>query len=195
MQLSPGLGRNGRSLRIEHHGADRRPVSSGASPSLRVRTACALIEPVTTRQDFLLTAEVTLIGRNVSDRAVAMLSVVPVDEVRNPALRRVDVSERQMRIRRGMFQGSEERLGVRIVVRDVRTAEGWDDAEPLESRDHGVGTHRFAVVGVQHESARIDIAISASLQDELSGDIRRVTFCDPPADDAPTPDVHRQVQM
>ena len=65
------------SLRIENHGPDRRPITSGAGPSLRVGTARALIELMTTREDLVLEAPVALVRGDVADRAMPMLTVVP----------------------------------------------------------------------------------------------------------------------
>ena len=46
----------------------------------------------------MLAAEVALVGGHVPDRAVPMLTVVPVHEARDPALRGRAVGERQTRV-------------------------------------------------------------------------------------------------
>jgi len=56
-----------------------------------------------------------------------------------------------------VLEGSEERLQVRIAVRDMRAAEGRHRTEPLQGRDQGTGKTRLNAIGVQYETARIDV--------------------------------------
>ena len=70
-------------------------------------------------------------NRHEPYRAVAVHLVVPVDEVPGPSLARGAVGKKHSRISRRVFQGPEQGLGVRVIVGDVRTAEGRHDPEPL----------------------------------------------------------------
>src|SRR6516165_1370875 len=123
------------------------------------------------------------VRRHVTYRAMTVLAVVPVDEPSDPLPCGVDAGERQTRVCRGVLQGAKQRLGVGVVVRDVRAAEGWDNPEPLERGDQGAGTHGLAVVRVQHQALWIQVALAADLSDELGGDLCGLRFCDSPSDD------------
>ena len=61
-------------------------------------------------QDVVLEAVVAFIRCHVADGAVPVLTVVPGDEANDPLLCRVDAGKGQMRVCRGVLQGSEERL-------------------------------------------------------------------------------------
>ena len=52
----------------------------------------------------LLPAVMPLIGSDVSDGAVPMLAVVPADEASHPALGASQISERHVRISRGVLE-------------------------------------------------------------------------------------------
>ena len=59
----------------------------------------------------------------------------------------------------------------------------------------GVAAHRLAIVGVQYQAERVDVAFCASSANERSSDVRRFAFGDLPANDATAPDVHDQVEV
>jgi hypothetical protein len=61
--------------------------------------------------------------------------------------------------------------------------------------DEGAGAHWFAVVGVEHKTSGIEIALAAGLGYEFRGDLRRVAVCDSPPDDTAAPDINHQIQM
>ena len=71
--------------------------------------------------------------RHQADSAVAVLMIVPVEE---PAAVSASVLDRAEAIGEvgPVFQGFELRLGVRIVIRDVRAAVGLGDIEVDEER-------------------------------------------------------------
>ena len=60
-------------------------------------------------------------------------------------------------VRRSVLEGSEERFRVWIVVRDMRAAEGRHRSEPMQGRDQDTGKTRLNAIGVQYETARIDV--------------------------------------
>jgi hypothetical protein len=61
-----------------------------------------------------------------------------------------------------VLQGPEQSFGVRIIVGDVRAAEGRHDPKPLQGRDHRASPHGFTGFGMQDEAARIDVALTVS---------------------------------
>ena len=99
--------------------------------------------------DTVQSVTVTCIGRDVSNRAVPMLKVVPGDEALKPPLSDAHVGERYPQISRRVLQSLDESFGVRISIRDVRPAERRHHSQPLQRCDQG--THRLAIIRVQHQ--------------------------------------------
>jgi len=114
-------------FRIKHDGVDGRPVASSTGPTLRLPRARSLVERTSLREDATFAAEVTFVGGDEADRAVAVLGVVPADEFTNPSPRAVNVGEGARRICGAVLERPEERLGIRIIVGDVGPAEGGHD--------------------------------------------------------------------
>jgi hypothetical protein len=81
-------------------------------PAFRVCTASPLVEFVAAGQDVLFPTIMPLVGRDITDRAVAMLGVVPIDKASDPMRSGGEVCKGQPWISRGVFEGSEQRLGV-----------------------------------------------------------------------------------
>src|SRR6266567_5608832 len=97
-------------LRVEYDELHGRPVARRAAPALRVCTAHAFVQRVASRQYGAFAPMMTLIGRHVSDRAMTVPAVVPVDEASNPAVRRREVGEGQPRVRWRVLQCSKQCL-------------------------------------------------------------------------------------
>ena len=74
-----------------------------------------------------------------------------------------------------MLESAEQRLGVRIVVRDMGSTEGRYDPKPLQCGNESTGAYRFAVVGVQHQALGIAVPLATGMRDELGG-ANRVEF-------------------
>ena len=53
-----------------------------------------------------------------------------------------------------IFECFELRLGIRIVIGDMRSAMGLDDLQIDQQGGHGLAAHAGAAVGVQGERAR-----------------------------------------
>src|SRR6185437_1999811 len=163
--------------------------------SLRIGLSSPFVQPLAPSQDLSFSTVVTLIRGHVPDSTVPMLPVVPSGEARHPTLRTGEAVKGQPRIGRRVFEGAEQCFGVRIVIRDVRSAEGRYDPEPLQRCDEGTGAHRFAVVGVQYEALGIEVTLSAGVGDELGGDLCRASLGDAPADDTTAPDIQHQIKV
>src|SRR5438093_8467956 len=110
-------------------------------PAVWPAAAGACIQYMSAGQDGYVGARVALVWCHVTNRTVTMLAVVPAHETIDPAVRGLMVSEGQARVRRRVLERAEQRLGVRVVVADMRSTEGGDDAKPLQRGDHGIGTH------------------------------------------------------
>ena len=97
--------------------------------------------------------------RHQADSAVAVLMIVPVEE---PAAVSASVRDRAEAIGEvgPVFQGFELRLGVRIVIRDVRAAVGLGDIEVDEERGDGLGSHAGAAIGMEREGPGSDVFLS-----------------------------------
>src|SRR5258708_6269025 len=74
-------------LGVERHSSDRRPVASLARPAFWLVAPGTFVEGMTAGQDGDLGARVALVRRDVPDRAVAMLAVVPAHEPIHPTPR------------------------------------------------------------------------------------------------------------
>ena len=75
-------------LRIERDCANRRPVACPTGPARRMALAGLEIRLMACRQDRPILQRVSLRERDVADAAVAVLEVVPVDEVTPPEVTR-----------------------------------------------------------------------------------------------------------
>jgi len=66
-----------------------------SGPPFRIQGASLLIEFLAPGKDLLLTTAVALVWRHIADSAVPMLTVVPADETRHPALCEAEAGERR----------------------------------------------------------------------------------------------------
>ena len=106
-------------LRIERDRRDRRPVAGLAAPASWVELACPLVKFVPAGQQTAIPAGMALGWRHVSDTAVPMCVVVPMDEARRPFPCRIEFGEAFDREFRPVFGGAEHSFGIRIVVADA----------------------------------------------------------------------------
>src|SRR5215213_296602 len=126
---------------------------------------------------------------------MAVLVVVPADELGDPALRVLLAGESRCRPVRPVLAGPEQGFGERVVVADPRPAVGGDDAEPLERGLHGGALHRTAIVGVQDERAREAALGPDRLADEIGGQLGALALVDLPAHDLAAEDIEDQVEV
>ena len=87
------------------------------------------------------------------------------------------------------------RLGIRIVVRDVRPRVRFGDAEIGEHQRETLRAHRRAAVGVEGELARLDVFPFTYFGDELRGKCRGLAIGNHPPHDVPTIDVEHDVEV
>src|SRR5208283_2613755 len=87
---------------------------------------------------------------DVTNAAVAMIEVVPVDEACCPSARLIETDKALGGKLRAVLGGTEQRLGIGVIVTDARPGVRGFDPQPVEHRQYGRGLERGAVVAVQH---------------------------------------------
>ena len=127
-------------------------------------------------------------GRHQADPAVAMIMVVPVEELLAVSASVFDRAEAIGEVG-SVLQGFELRLGVRIVVRDVRAAVGLGDLQVDQERGDRLRSHAGAAIGMQREGPWSDVFLLQGVGDELLGEFGGLPMGDQPADDVAAVDV------
>ena len=111
------------------------------------------------------------VGRHECDAGMTMLGVVPAEELLAMRPRIFDRAEARREVG-SVLQGLELRLGIRIVIRDVRTAVSFGDVQIDEQLGDRFGAHAGAAIGVQGQCPRHDILFVDGIGDELLGELR-----------------------
>ena len=129
-----------------------------------------------------------------ADSTMAVFVVVPLEEL--PAVN-ASVLDRAEALREvgSVFQSFELRLGVRIVIRDVRAAVGLGDIEIDEQRGYSLRSHAGAAIGMERESPGRDVFFLHGIGDEVLGEFGGLPMSDQPADDIATVDIEDHVEM
>src|SRR3984885_8226886 len=133
-------------------------------------------------------------GGHPTNSAVAMVMVVPAEELLAMSASIFDRAE-AIREVRPVLQGLELRLGVRIVIRDVRAAMGLGDLQVDQKCGDRLGSHAGAAISVQRERPGNDVFFLDRIGDELLGQFRGPPGGGPPPDDVSAVDVEDYVQM
>jgi hypothetical protein len=94
-----------------------------------------------------------------------------------------------------VLQGFELRLGVRIVIRDVRAAVGLGDIEVNEERGDGLRSHAGAAIGMEREGSGSDVFLLQGVGDELLSEVRGLPMSEQLTDDVAAVDVEDHVEM
>ena len=105
-------------FRIERYGADWRPVARVAGPTCRVEFAGLGVKRVSRCQYRPLLTGMTLGRTDVTNAAVAMIDVVPMDECRSPGARLVEVGEALDGKLGAVLGGAKQRFGIGVVIAD-----------------------------------------------------------------------------
>ena len=108
------------------------------------------VQVMSGRQNRLIFSGVALSGADVTNAAVAMIDVVPMDEASGPGTGLVEIGKALGGKLGAVLGGTKQRLGIGVVVADARPGVGGLDAQPVEHRQHRRGLERGAVVAVQH---------------------------------------------
>ena len=128
------------------------------------------------------------------DTGVTMLRVVPAEKflAMRPCI--LDRAEARWEVR-SVLQGFELRLGIRIVIRDVRPAVSFGDIKIDEQLRDGFGAHAGAAVGVQGQRAGHDILFVDGIGDQLLGEFRGFPVRDHPTDNVAAENIENHVQV
>ena len=129
-----------------------------------------------------------------ANSAVAVFVIVPVEELLAVCASVLDRAEAIGKVG-SVLQGFELRLGVRIVVRDVRAAVGLGDIEVDEERSDGLRSHAGAPIGMERECPGSNVFFLQGIGDELLGEFRGLPMSDEPTDDVAAVDVEDHVEM
>ena len=85
-----------RGIWVQFDEGDRGPVPRATAPTVGRRRPRLQVQLLASLKHCGLSTEVTLVRRDVANRAVSMLAVVPVDKFSDPVLGSLDVNERQL---------------------------------------------------------------------------------------------------
>ena len=143
-------------------------------------------------------AAVPLLRRDEPDGAVAVLMDVPVHECRRPLAGLLLAGKGPTGVVGPVLGRAEQRLGVRVVVRDPGPGERAQHAQLLQPHLQRGGTHGAAVVGVQDQTllaALADPLLDAGAADQIGGHLGIFPLGDVPGDDLAAPDVDHQVEV
>lgn len=133
-------------------------------------------------------------GGEVGDGAVAMLVVVPGEELPAPEQRVVEPGEAP-RVAGVVLHGLELALGEGVVVADVGAAEAVRDLEVAQQLGEGLGGHLGAAVVVQDERAGGGVVLVHGLLEEQLGQRCGLGARDHPADDVAAEQVEHELEV
>lgn len=102
-------------------------------------------------QDLMVQSSMPLSRCDEPDTAMPMLIIVPTHEIPHPNSCGVQTGKTILRPFRAVFQCSKQRLRVRIVVADPRSAPRGRDAQLVHFAQQRHRFHRRSVVRVQHQ--------------------------------------------
>jgi hypothetical protein len=87
------------------------------------------------------------------------------------------------------------RLGIWVVIRDVRAAVSFGDVQIDKQLRDGFGAHAGAAIGVQGERVGHDILFIDRIGNQLLGEFRRFPVCDHPTDNVAAENIEDHVQV
>ena len=130
-----------------------------------------------------------------ADGAVAMLVVVPVRQLRDPAPCGQQVFKRFDRQLRAVLQGSERRFDIGFVIAYGRPASRVRDSQALHGGEHGFVLHRRAIVRMDRQLAWSDALARADVAQQLAGQLGTLAVKHLPAHDLAAEQILEQVQV
>lgn len=117
------------------------------------------------------------------DRAMAVLMVIPDDELMNSAPCCTKTIEGPSGICGRVFECPEQRLRVRVVITHRRTTERRHNSEPLQGSQHRRTFHWAPIVGVQSKLTLANALSQTGLADQCAGMLSPLLGMYLPADD------------
>ena len=128
-----------------------------------------------------------------ADRAVAMLMVVPVHQVRDPAPRDHQVLKRLSRQLGTVLQRSERRFDIGVVIAHCRSAARVSHTQSLHRGQRGLALHGRAIVRMHRQLAWTDVLLRADVAQQLAGQIGTLAIEHLPADNLAAEKILEQV--
>jgi hypothetical protein len=125
--------------------------------------------------------------------AVAMFAIVPVEEVPAVSTGVLDRAETIGEVT--VLQGFELRLGVWIVIRDMRAAVGLGNIEVNEERGDRLRSHAGTAIGMERKGPEGNVFLFQGVGDELLGEFCGLSMSEQPTDDVAAVDVEDHVEM
>ena len=129
-----------------------------------------------------------------ANSAVAVFVVVPVEELLAVSASVLGRAEAIGEVG-SVLESFELRLGVRIIIRDMRAAVGLGDIEVDEERGDGLRSHAGATIGMEREGPGSNVFFLQGIGDELLGEFLGLPMSDEPTDDVAAVDVEDHVEM
>ena len=123
-----------------------------------------------------------------------MRRVVPSEEGLAVRPRILDATEAIRKVRT-VLQRLELRLGIRIVIADMRAAMGLGDIQVDQQGRHRLRSHAGAAIRVQGEGTGCDVLFGDGVGDQLLGQFSALARGDHPADHVAAEDIQNHVQM
>ena len=132
--------------------------------------------------------------RHQAKTRVVVLVVVPLEEGLAETASVFDGAE-AVRETRAVFEGAELAFRIRIVIGDVWTAVGFDDAQIGQQQGHGFRFHGRTAIRVDGELAGRDVLRVATMLDEPLGQFGAFAVGDHPTDDVATKNIQDDVEV
>ena len=118
--------------RVQPHSSDRFAVSDTGGPTPGILFLGLEQCHFSARQDVNILALMAMGRGHITDRAMAMLVVVPADEHAHPVTGQIKALKALRRVFRTLFGGTEQRLDISVVIGHTRSAVGRCDTQCLE---------------------------------------------------------------
>lgn len=119
-------------VRVEHEDTGRLPVADVSAPAVWVVDPCLEVETLARLEDFVVKTDMTLVGGDKLQSAVAMPVVVPVYKGSDPAQSIHQGVEGRSGEVRTIFQGAKQGLGIGVVIADAGARKGGCHTQSME---------------------------------------------------------------
>ncbi|SPE23403.1 hypothetical protein SBA2_1230004 [Acidobacteriia bacterium SbA2] len=133
-------------------------------------------------------------GGHQAQAGVVVVVVVPAEEGLAKPTGVFDGAE-AVREARAVFEGPKLAFRIRIVIGDMRTAVGFDDAQIGQQQSHRFGFHGRTSIGMHGELAWQNVLRVTGMLDEPFGQLGAFAVGDHPTDDVAAEDVQDDIKM
>ena len=165
-----------------------------ANEALGVSRVGGVEHHLTMRQDVRSLAVMDHGRRHQPKTGMMVLVVVPLKEGLAEPASVFDGAE-AIRETRAVFQGAKLTFRIRIVVGNMRTRVGFDDAQIGQQQRHRFRFHGRPAIGVYRELAGRDLLRAAGVLDQALGQFGAFAIRDHPTDHVTAEDVEDDVEV